>query len=226
MRNVFVETRNVREFMNTANALIRREAGTPGLGLVHGQRGRGKTRTAVWFQANNDATVLVRAKKIWQPGWMLEEIAVELGIVPKKRAKDLFEDVANALKESPHLILVDECNLPCAACLETLRDLHDVTECPILLIGHEGIVRRLKRMAPLWDRLLYVTEFKAIGMEDLENFAASCLDRGVEADALSKALAETGGNFRKCVIALKSAEDRAKVGNKKIITADLVLPRR
>ncbi len=220
MKNVFVETANVKAFLATATSLESREAGVPGLALVHGNRGLGKTRTAIWYAAGADA-VYLRAKSVWSPSWLLEELAVELGVTPRKRKRDLFEDVANALKERPRLTIVDEVNLPQTACLECLRDLHDVTDSPFLLIGHEGVVPRLKRLGPLFDRFLYITEFKALTLADLRAFAASCLDLPAEDAALEKVLAAVSGNFRKAIVALKGMEGAARANRHKSIGPEL-----
>jgi len=209
MRNVFVTTSNVKVFVDVCRALETREAGVPGLGLVHGKRGLGKTRTALWYVAKNGG-IYVRAKKAWTPHWMLEEVAVELGIAPRRTFRELFSEVAAALVENPRLIVIDEVNLPELRCLETLRDVHDITEAPMVFLGHEGVLMRLKRLAPLFDRFLYIAEFKDLGAQDLRLFCEQCLELPVGDEVLERVLKLTGGNFRKCVVVLKGAEVRAR----------------
>ncbi|MFW5490404.1 MAG: AAA family ATPase [Desulfovibrio sp.] len=216
MRNVFVETANVQAFVSTARDLERRTAGVPGLALVHGNRGLGKTRSAIWYAAQNGA-IYLRAKSVWSPSWMLEELAVELGVVPAKRKKELFTAVENALKEHPRLVIIDEANVPPTACIDCIRDLHDLTEAPMLLIGHEGIVTRLKRMGPFFDRFLYITEFKSLTASDLQRFAQVCLELPVAEDTLNEVIRITGGNFRKGVVLLTGAEGRAVLNRAKAI---------
>lgn len=218
MKNVFVETANVQAFVSTARSLEKRVAGVPGLALVHGNRGLGKTRAAIWYSAQNGA-VYLRAKSVWSPSWMLEELAVELGVVPAKRKKELFTAVENALKEHPRLVIFDEANVPPASCIDCIRDLHDLTEAPMLLIGHEGIVNRLKRMGPFFDRFLYITEFKALTAPDLQRFASTCLDLPVEETALDEVVRATSGNFRKSVVLLTGMENRAILNRSNTITA-------
>ena len=217
MKTVFVETGNVKQFMSTAQDLLDREAGVPGLALVHGTRGLGKTKTAMWWATQNNG-IYIRAKKEWSANWMLEELAIELGLVPRSRKKDLFEDVVSALLENPRLVIIDEVNLPVPAILETLRDIHDITGNPFLFIGHDGIVKRLKRMAPLFDRFLYITEFKPLSTSDLSEFASACLDLPVQQDALEAVRKRTDGNFRKSVVALKGMETQARAGRAGSIT--------
>jgi DNA transposition AAA+ family ATPase len=223
MKSVFAMTKNVKSFLAVAKRLETKEAGVPGLALVWGTRGLGKTRTAIWYAAKNSA-VYVRAKSLWTPAWMLEELAVELDLVPAKRKKDLFADICNALLEKPRLIIVDEVNLPPVKCLEALRDIHDTTETPMILIGHDGIIPRLKRMGPFFSRFLYITEFKPLDEEDLEEFCKVCVELPVSEAARKAVLKLTGGNFRKTVVVLKGMESRAKTAKAKEITPEF-LPR-
>lgn len=220
MKNAFVETANVKALVTTARSLENLEAGVPGLALVWGQRGLGKTRTAIWHAAKTGA-VYLRSKSVWSPGWMLEELAVELGAVPAKRKKDLYLDVRNTLRVKPRLIIIDEINMPPTSCLDAIRDLHDETENPFLLIGHEGVIERLRRMGPFFDRFLYITEFKALRLDDLRAFADACLDLPVTDQALQLVLGGVAGNFRKAIVALKGMENAAKFNRLKEIGAEL-----
>lgn len=217
MRNKLVETANVSAFIETAGSLERAEAGVPGLALVHGMRGLGKTRTAIWYATQN-GSVYLRSKSLWSPRWMLEELAVELGVAPAKQKKDLFMTINDELKQRPRLVIIDESNIPPTMCLDAIRDLHDLTENPFLLIGHEGIVTRLKRMGPFFDRFLYVTEFKPLAAKDLDSFCRTCMEIPVDEDVIRKVLERTGGNFRKSIVALKGLENRAKMNGSKRIT--------
>ena len=166
MKRQFVPTRNVAEFISTAQKLQRTEAGVPGMALVHGNRGFGKTSSAIFYtgQKENKA-VYIRAKEDWNYNWMMEELCIELGVTPLRGAKPKYDAVVNALLEHPRLVVVDETNLVKDSGLETLRGIHDTTHNPILFIGHEGVVDKLRRHGPLFDRLLYVTEFKPLDIQ-------------------------------------------------------------
>jgi DNA transposition AAA+ family ATPase len=220
MKLKFVHTRNVAEFIATASKLQRVEAGVPGMGLIFGNRGFGKTSAAIYYtgQKENNA-VYVRAKSDWSYGWMMEELCIELGVTPRRGAKAKYDDVVSSLVENPRLVVIDEANLIAPKLLETLRGINDTTHNPVLFIGHEGVVDKLRRMGPLFDRLLYMSEFKSLEIGDLERFAESCLEMDVEADVLGRLLKQTGGNFRKCVVALKGLENRAGLSRAEKITA-------
>lgn len=221
MKNLFVQTQNVKHFVSVATSLEGREAGVPGLALVWGTRGLGKTRAALWYAAKNGA-VYVRAKTRWTDSWMLEEIASEIGLSFGNRPtlKSLFEGVVGNLKERSRLIIVDEVNIPQMSCLNTLRDVHDLSDNPFLFVGHEGIIQRLKPIGPLFDRLLYITEFKPFGVNDLKDFSDQCLEIPASEEALNKVVKLTQGNVRKSIVLLKGAENRAKAARAANISAE------
>lgn len=221
--NVFVTTGNFKEFFTVAERLHRVEAGVPGMGLVHGVKGLGKTTAAIYYAGQEEnRAIYTRAKRSWTDSWMLEEVLVELGVAPRRGDKAKFDDLVSALVVSPRLVIVDETNLVNAQCLETLRAIHDLTANPILLVGHEGIQKELMRFGPLYDRIIYKSELKPLALADMEAFCAKALEVSISSEALDKVIQETKGNFRKSIIRLKELEDNAKVkGRKNIEIADL-----
>ena len=112
---------------------------------------------------------------------------------------------------------MDEANLPPMACIECVRDLHDATDAPFLVIGHEGIVMRLRKLGPFFDRLLYLTEFKALSAADLKQYAKACLELAIDEAVLEAVVRLTDGNFRKAVVALRGMESRARVNRAAVI---------
>lgn len=211
-KNVFVNTGNVQEFRSVAERLNRVEAGVPGMGLVHGVKGLGKTTAAIHYAAQKgNRAVYVRAKSDWSYTWMMEDILIELGATPCRGAKAKYDALISALVETPRLVIIDETNLIKPALLETLRSVHDTTHNPILFIGHEGVVTSLIRQGPLYDRILYQTELKPLGYKDLETFCLATLEVGIDTDVVEEVLKAARGNFRQSVVVLKNLEDIAKL---------------
>ena len=84
-----------------------REDGVPGMGLLYGEPGLGKTKTSLWWAARNDG-IFVRTKKLMTGRWLLEEIVAELGEAPAFRTADLFRQIRDQLLERPRAIFIDE----------------------------------------------------------------------------------------------------------------------
>ena len=64
MKPVFVNTKNVKNFISTINNLQNRAQGVPGMALIYGEPGLGKTRAAIWWVSNHqDDALFVSAKQ-------------------------------------------------------------------------------------------------------------------------------------------------------------------
>ena len=89
MKKVFVKTKNVKQLISMMNRLREREDGVPGMGLVYGEPGLGKTYAITWWAAQNDA-ILIRSANLMSARWLLEEMVEELGEIPYNKFSDIF----------------------------------------------------------------------------------------------------------------------------------------
>ena len=150
MKKVFVKTKNVKQLISMMNRLREREDGVPGMGLVYGEPGLGKTYAITWWAAQNDA-ILIRSANLMSARWLLEEMVEELGEIPYNKFSDIFNQVVSQLIKTPRTIIVDETDYLTidSRAVETLRDIHDKTNVPIVLVGMGTANKRLQRHAPL-----------------------------------------------------------------------------
>ena len=79
--------------------------------------------------------------------WLLEEIVEELGEIPYNKFSDIFNQVVAQLIKTPKTIIVDETDYLTidSRAVETLRDIHDKTNVPIVLVGMGTANKRLQR---------------------------------------------------------------------------------
>ena len=77
MKQVFLETQNVQAFRQAAWILEDTERGKPGIGVVWGQAGRGKTFCAREYAVRTSA-VYLRVMEDWTPRAMLATLCREL----------------------------------------------------------------------------------------------------------------------------------------------------
>ena len=82
MKKIFVRTQNVKNFISLINSLQNKPEGIPRMALVYGEPGLGKSRTALWLAAQNDA-VYIRSSNLMSGRWFLEELVGELGEIPQ-----------------------------------------------------------------------------------------------------------------------------------------------
>ena len=58
VKKVFAKTKNVKNFISLMNNLQNRPAGVPGMALVYGEPGLGKTNSILWWAARNDSILI------------------------------------------------------------------------------------------------------------------------------------------------------------------------
>lgn len=222
MRNRLAITKNVAALQLAYEALASRDNGVPGMGLVHGYTGAGKT-TSVTALINKTRGVYVRAAATWTSSAMLGRIMVELGAEPLARGGAAMVDhIVNALAAEQRPLFVDEADylVKDLKMLETLRDIHDLSGMPVVLIGMEGIERRLVHRQQLARRISQWVEFNPSDLEDARTLADTVCEVKIEQDLLEALHTEAKGSVGLMVVGLARIEALAKGNGWKTVDAD------
>ena len=224
MKRKFVKTKNVRAFVALAEKLKNAPSNVPKIGLVYGAPGLGKTNTILWWSLKQDA-VLVTAANGMSRIWFLKTLVTELGEEPKKRAYELFEHAVTKLIEHHQILIVDEVDylVDSTRAIETVRDLHDRTGIPVLLVGMGAADKKLKRYKHLYDRLLGIYKFVPFDLEDVKKIVTTLCDVPVDDDVI-EIIAKNANRLRQIVIYILKIEELAQTnGYKRITKQDLEL---
>ena len=224
MKRIFVKTKNVRAFVALAEKLKNAKSNVPKIGLVYGEPGLGKTNTILWWSLKQDA-VLVTAANGMSRIWFLKTLVTELGEEPKKRAYELFEQAVTKLIEHPQILIVDEVDylVDSTRAIETVRDLHDRTGIPVLLVGMGAADKKLKRYKHLYYRLLGIYKFEPFDLEDIRKIVTTLCEVPVDDDVI-EIIAKNGNRLRQIVISILKIEELAETnGYKRITKQDLEL---
>ena len=168
MKKIFVKTQNVKNFIGLVENLINKPKNIPKMGLVYGEPGLGKSQTALWLACMYDG-IYLRASNLMTGRWLLEEMVKELDEIPRFLTSDNFNIVVKKLKQNPQVIFIDEIDylMNNYKTIETLRDIHDETGCPIIFIGMGLAHRKLERYKHLYDRFSEILKFETFGVSDL-----------------------------------------------------------
>lgn len=210
MHKLFVKTRNVKNFIGLMNNLIDKSNEVPKMGLIYGDPGLGKTQTAVWWATNNDA-VYVRAQNKMTCRWLLEKIVYELGESPSRKMADLIEQCITHLRLKPQIIIIDEVDylINRNRIVETLRDLHDLTGVPIVLIGMQEAKTKLGKYRHLYDRISEIIEFKPFSKDDLDVIIEELSEIKIT-DEAKEIFFEKINRFRQVIKGISLLENLAK----------------
>ena len=213
MNKTFVKTTNVKNFIGLVENLQNKPKNIPKMGLVYGEPGLGKSQTALWLACKYDA-IYLRATNLMTGRWLLEELVKELDEIPRFLTSDNFNLVVKKLKQKPQIIFIDEIDylINNYKTIETLRDIHDETGCPIIFIGMGLAHRKLERYKHLYDRFSEILKFETFGVNDLSQIIGQLSEITFTPDAIEY-IHSKFNRFRQIVQLINQMEIFAKDNN-------------
>ena len=221
MNKIFVKTQNVRNFIGLVENLINKPKNIPKMGLVYGEPGLGKSQTALWLACKYDG-IYIRATNMMSGRWLLEEIMKEMDEIPRYLSSDNLNIIVKKLKNNPQIIFIDEIDylINNHKTIETLRDIHDKTECPIILVGMSLVHKKIERYTHLYDRFSEVLKFEAFGVNDLNQIINQLSEVPFTPDAIEY-IHTKYNRFRQIVQLVNQVEIIAKDNNFTEITKEI-----
>jgi hypothetical protein len=208
VRNRFVQTENVRRFLSAVKTLEGRGAPEACMVLATGDAAHGKTRCGAWYANQTDA-ILIRIKSAATPHWFLTDLVRACGeSKPAHSSEKLFAQALQHLVPNPRPIVIDEVEnaVRDIKVIETIRDVSDACETPVILLGREHVVGRLKRERQVWSRIQARAEFQRCSLEDVRLAAETLCEVPVGEDVLARVLEDSEGYIREIVSALAHVE--------------------
>lgn len=230
MRHVIAPVKNIVNLQSMYDSLSNRTTGIPGMGLAHGFAGLGKTTAIAALVGNTNALNIV-ASPIWSPSAMLGQLMRELGSNPIRQLSSMMDYIVRQIGASRRTLIIDDINFvienrdgrQANQLLEILRAIHDQTNLPILLVGHQGTERLIER-PQLRRRISEELEFKPLDMEDARILADTICEVTIADDLLQYLFDEMKGNAGFMTVGLAKIERLGKtkangedLGKKKIV---------
>lgn len=212
MRSELATVKNVLGLQAAYQALSSRDSGIPGMGLVHGFTGAGKTTSIAWLVNQVDG-VFVRANATWTPVAMLGAIMTELGAAPLGRCAPMLNFIVEKLSLSGRPLFVDESDYLTEnhKMLETLRDIHDVSQVPVIMIGMNEIAGNLTSKHPqLSRRISQWIKFIPADIDDSRILADTVCEVKIADDLLTSLHREAKGSMGLMVVGMSRIEALAK----------------
>ena len=220
MKYRILPIKNVSKLLDAGDALLNRSAGMPGIGMVWGPTGYGKTTAATWLITRTHG-VYLRAMACWSPAAMLAAMQRELDLPPVRGGNAAaVEAIVGRLAETGRPVFVDEADYVVERRLlvDTLRDIHDLSASPVILIGMSGLEKRIRGNPQFTGRTSQWIEFKGADLADSRILAdglcevriADDLLERIHAAATPKAKGSSGAEIRRLVVAMGQVEAYAR----------------
>lgn len=206
MKTRFVTTTNVLTLERAMAALKKRGANEACLVVVDGVAGLGKTTSLSRFAVNNQA-IYLRAKKEWRPSWMMNELLQEMRQQPPHSFEKKYEMALKSLVQrqaatlhsgNTFALIIDEADhiSSNARIMETIRDLSDMVEMPVILVGMGKIRNNLIRFPQIASRISQYVNFHPATIDDVRKFFDEICEVPVADDLVGFVHQVTGGMNR------------------------------
>ena len=217
MKKIFVKNiSNYERFRTGISAVETRGATEASLMLVTAPAGYGKSQTVDQWAVANGAAYL-RAKVEWTPRYFMTELAETLKLDSRGRAKDIFGRIAGVLGGQQIPLVIDEvehCLRDSAQVLEAIRDLSDLTEVIVILVGMDQVQAKIARHAQISSRIAKVVEFHPATLEDVAEFCKQLSEVEIGSDLVAEILRQSAGRVREIMNAIATVEQTARRNGK------------
>lgn len=225
MKKTFVKTiSNYERFRTGISAVETRGAAEASMMLVTGEAGYGKSQTVDHWAVQNGAAYL-RAKVEWTPHYFMSELAETLKLDTRGRAKDIFGRIAGVIGGQQIPLVIDEsehCLINGAKVLEAIRDLSDLTEVMVILVGMEQVQAKIARFAQISSRIAKVVTFQPASIEDVAELCKQLAEVDIAPELVMEIHRQSGGRVREVLNAIATCERTAqRNGANKITLADM-----
>jgi Cdc6-like AAA superfamily ATPase len=220
MRNDMVKTKNVQAAFLGVKALKNPVQGRYGMMLAYGPPGTGKS---FFFQklAMEADNVYVRCKYIDTPRNLLSGIVTELGEEPRGNSGQLFNKAVQQLIAHPRTLIFDEADyIVNQSFVEVIRDINDISNIPVILVGMETVDKRLGAFPHLFDRIRSVVRFRKFTAPEIESLAKEICEVPIDKSGIELIYQMGHGKFRLTIDMFDLAERLQKRNNLKIVTGD------
>jgi DNA transposition AAA+ family ATPase len=205
-----VNLQNVGIIVSAFTKLKNKASYLPGLAVVHGPSGYGKT-VAATYAANKYRAYYISCKSTWTKKAMLLAIAKEMSLAPAKTMYELVEQIAEQLVLSGRMLIVDEFDYAVDKnMVDVVRDIYQSSEAPIVLIGEEKLPKKLEKFERFHNRILSWIPAQPANFNDAVKLRNHYCDKVEVDDSLLKRVLEVcDGRIRRICVNLSYIQDEA-----------------
>lgn len=217
--NSVAPLRNVASFTALVHRVQNRAHGLPGMATFYGYSGFGKTSAAI-YATNKFQAVNVQVKSTWKARKLCEAILDELGQRPARTIPNMVDQISTALGAQDIPLIVDEADfLVSHKLIEIVRDIHEGSGAPVILIGEELLPQKLRPWERVSGRMLDWVAAEPGCIQDVGHLA-KIYAPGIEIapDLQAAILKASNGSIRRICVNLNGASEHAAVKGLRRVT--------
>jgi hypothetical protein len=196
----------------------------PGMVVMNGPSGYGKSMAAAWVTARNRA-YYVQASDFWTKKAMLKDICRALGLQfkPGDTVDEMAKMVVAQLEQSGRPLILDEFDYVVDKNLvEAVRSLYEGSKAAILIIGEEALPQKLKKWERFHGRILDWYPAQPASVDDARELAKLYCPHVTVADCLLDRLVDKArGSVRRISTNLETIQEEAMSNAWEIVTIEL-----
>lgn len=218
--STFASLRNVALAMRLLDHLVNRAPNLPGMGAFYGESGLGKSMAAA-AAASRYRAVYVECRSYFTKKSLLLAILDEMGIRPAKTVAEMVNQIGEELVLSRRPLLIDEMDhIVDRNLVELIRDIYEVSNAAILMIGEERFPAKLKRWERFHNRILDWQPAERSDLDDARKLARLYSpDVSIADDLLGSIVQTTRGVTRRICVNIETVRQEAKKTGAKSIDA-------
>lgn len=213
-RSTMAMLKNVASIYALAEELRSRPPHLPGIGVVHGPSGYGKTHGAIYVQ-NRMQALRVEVGDSWTKRTLVQRILIEAGQEPRGTIADMAERAILFLGDDPERpLIIDEADkLVDKGMIELVREIHEHSQAPVLLIGEELLPAKLAHIERTHNRILNWVAAQPCDAEDTRALADLFCEKPklkLSDDLLEAIRTRSDGRARRIVVNINRAIEFAR----------------
>ncbi|MBK67897.1 MAG: DNA transposition protein [Rickettsiales bacterium] len=202
--------KNVSLFNELMDRVMNRPIHLPGMATFHGYSGFGKTFSAV-YGANKYKAYYVEVGHSWTQKKFCEAVLNELGGQTKGTIATLVDRIVEILAEEDRPLIIDEFDYVVKRkFVELVREIHDKSNAPIILIGEELLPSKLSEWERFHNRVLDWVPALPADIDDVRNLARLyCPMLDINEDVLKQLHKMSQGRVRRICVNLEKIREYA-----------------
>lgn len=153
--NSIAPLKNVSAMMSLIETIRNRPQTSSGFGVFSGPSGYGKTVAATYAVNKRDA-IYIEVRDFWTRKSFCEAMLEELGAKPKGTISAMMREIGYVLGgDIGRAVIIDEADkLVDKNMIELARDVQEMTNAPVILVGEEKLPQKLKAFERVDNRVL------------------------------------------------------------------------